>query len=267
MRGDSELDAGKFTEAESTFREALALVDAPTLRVRLARALVGQGRLVEARRAYLEVAGADLGPKPPGPFVEAVAEAKAEAEALKKRVPVIRIGKIAGRSSGAVRVDDHETTAGADVEVDPGKHRITGEGAAPRSIDIAEGEQLTVDLAQDGVPFPWRTTSTPVFVLAGIGLFGLGMGAGWGIDAIAQKAELDEACGPEGRCAPEFRNLHDAYVTSSIVSTTSIAIGGAAIVTGVIVFAIGKPLGAGGSSADEPTMSIGPSGASARVPW
>lgn len=268
-RGDGELEAKKFVEAEATFKEAIALVDAPTLHVRLARALVGQRKFVEALRVYRAVATTDLGANPPPPFVDAVDEAKREADALKKRVPVIRVRTVPAKSSGAARVDGNDVRAGEDVEVDPGTHAVTANGAAPASIEIVEGERRDVDLVEDSVPFPWRTTSTPTFILAGIGLFALGLGTGYGIDAIASKKQLDDACGQDGLCPSEFRSLHDDYVTSSIVSTTSIVVGGAAILTGVIVFAIGKPLSAsaGSSDASSPSVAVGPTGASVRVPW
>lgn len=271
MRGDEELEGKKFPEAERTFTKALELIDAPTLRVRLARALVGQERLVAARLQYAKVVALELGVDAPAPFVEAVAEARSELAALDQRIPIIRVGRVAGRADVIARVDDTPAKPGEEVRVDPGRHSVSADGAAPRDVDVAEGEKLTVDLVEDSVPFPWRTTSTPVFILAGIGLLGLGIGTGFGIDAIAQKRDLDAAC-PTGRCAPALASLHDDYITSSIVSTTAIAIGGAAIVTGVIVFAVGKPLGADDTGEEPPksgdaSVAIGPTGASARVLW
>lgn len=268
-RGDGELEAKKYAEAEATFKRAIELVDAPTLHVRLARALVGLGRFVEAAAAYTRVVETDLGPKPRDAFVEAVAQAKEELAAVKKRIAIVHVGAPPG--SGPPRVDGREVHANGDVEVDPGKHEITADGAVPRSIEVAEGERVSVDLVAEGVPFPFRTTSTPVFILAGLGLFSLGLGAGYGIDAIAQKSDLDAACGANGVCPPEFRSLHDAYVTSGIVSTTAIVVGGTALLTGVIVFAVGKPLRHGAPAPDGAeapvAISIGPAGASARLTW
>lgn len=266
-RGDGELEAKAFVAAEATFKEAIALVDAPTLHVRLARALVGQRRLVEALDVYETVATTDLGTSPPRPFVEAVDEAKREAEALRKRIPVVRVATIAGETEGQARVDNKSVRVGERVPLNPGEHIVSGDGLAPVVVEVGEGEQRDVDLVRASVPFPWRTTSTPVFALAGIGLFAIGLGTGFGLGAIADKADLDAACGPNGTCPPELRTLHDDYVTSSIVSSTALAIGGAALLTSVIVFAVGKPLDGRASGDETPTasVSIGPTGASLRV--
>jgi hypothetical protein len=261
-KGDGQLEAKAYSDAETTFRKALGLFEAPTLHVRLARALTGEHKLLEARKEYRLVVDADLGPKPPSAYVDAVSQAKDELAGLEKRIPTIHVGKVAGRATGHARIDDENTNAGADVRVDPGKHRISGEDAVTLTLEVEEGASLNVDLPSASSPFPFRTSATPVFVLAGIGLFSISLGIGFTLDAASQRDDLDRLCGPNRICPAEVRPLRDAYVTSSVVSTTSFILGATAIVTGAIVFAVGKPLSSGGAS-----VAIGPTGVVARKTW
>jgi hypothetical protein len=250
QRGDELLEAKSFAEAEATFRKALALVDAPTLKLRLARSIAGQHRDLEAKAAYVALTNADLGPSPPPPFVEAIGLATLDLAELQAKIPTVRVSALQGESA-SITIDGRAASAGADVEVDPGEHVVAALGAITRHVTVAEGDHAKVELAGAEAPFPYRTTAAPAIALAAGGLFGIGIGVGFGIDALRIHGELDDAC-PKSACAPSSSPLHDRFETSGNVATAMLVVGGASVVASVIVFAVGKPLG--------PTVSAGLNG-------
>ncbi len=76
--GLDALDQHNFELARSRCEEAAQIVDAPALKLCVARALKGLGRMKEAHDVYVEVAGRQLAANAPAPWSEAVQAAAAE---------------------------------------------------------------------------------------------------------------------------------------------------------------------------------------------
>src|ERR1035441_2491334 len=69
--GEQALDAKDFKRAEDDFRRADGLIHAPTLVLGLARALAGEGKLVEAQEAYQRIIRDGVAPGAPDAFKRA----------------------------------------------------------------------------------------------------------------------------------------------------------------------------------------------------
>jgi len=83
-------DAGEWERAREHFRRAYDLVKAPTLALMEARALVKLGRLVEATEAYQRAMNINAD-ETNIPFRKAATDARAENDALRRRIPSIRV--------------------------------------------------------------------------------------------------------------------------------------------------------------------------------
>jgi hypothetical protein len=110
--------------------------------------------------------------------------------------------------------------------------------------------------ARDDAPRPWLLPSLMSF---GVGALGLGLGVGAGVVTLKNAAALRARC-PTGVCAPTVDNTSDVAAANGmgIASTVGFVLGGAGLVTGVVLAAV-KP-GAKGPAAPGPgaTLEIGP---------
>jgi hypothetical protein len=157
---------------------------------------------------------------------------------------------------------------GAQIPIDPGLHTL--EWVAPKKkpssvqVTIAKQNDLqTVSLtALEDAPLPppspaqigFNGAGSPTYepgskprqvlglTIAGLGLAGIGVGAYFGLDAIAKKKDSDRAC-PNGICTQEGVNYSDKAGTSADVSTACFVIGGSAALAGAWLFFTGLPHG------------------------
>lgn len=93
---------------------------------------------------------------------------------------------------------------------------------------------------------PWRTVG---FVVGGLGVVGIGLGAGFGFAAISKtNASLGpELCDEQSRCTPEGGELRDQARSFALVSTIGFVAGLASLGGGVAML-----LASGGSASKEP---------------
>jgi hypothetical protein len=84
----------------------------------------------------------------------------------------------------------------------------------------------------------WSTQKTIALVSGGVGLVGLGIGAGFGLSALAKKRDSDRACpgGSDGPCTPEGVSLSKSAVSAGTVSTVAIVAGGAALAAAAVLW-------------------------------
>jgi hypothetical protein len=160
---------------------------------------------------------------------------------------------------------------GSEVPVDPGDHTLTAE--APGKITWrhqmrvgAEADHVTVEVPAlddapveepkngDGAPDPSGQIAAGAVVM-GIGLVGIGVGIGMGVVAGQKNDESLEFCKVEdaNQCQPDGVSLRNDAFTFAHVSTAGFVIGGAAIVTGLVVILSAPGLLGGGEepAADE----------------
>jgi len=148
--GQIALKKGDYDTAADRFQRANDLLAAPTFLVRLARARVGQGRLVEAYEIYRKVIRDGVEPDAPEPFKRALAEARLEVKAVEPRLAWVSVN-VVGANPNEVEVQLNNAVIpsaalGAQRPVDPGtlKARATAEGYQPAEVEVqlAEGEHL-----------------------------------------------------------------------------------------------------------------------------
>ena len=156
-RGTDAFERGDYAAAQDLFRRSYALVPAPTLSLREARALEKLGRWVEAAEAYVRTTRTPLDSSSPAPFRTAVHAAQNELAALRPRIPLLTIA-IAGPAAAepGVRVElDGKALPGAllgvEIPVDPGVHRIEArsssrQGRAEISLEPGARQKLALEL-------------------------------------------------------------------------------------------------------------------------
>jgi len=203
--------------------------------------------------------------------------AKRRLAGLEKRLAKIVVRLAAEAQGAAVERDGQpmdESLLGAAVPVRPGHHKIvvTAPGRAPRGYDLdakaGDMVDLTVTIGASTPapntaaavkvepPQPEGTGSAPVrrtlgFVAVGLGIAGIGVGAITGGLALADKRKVDASCHGTKFCVDQAGIDASAQGrVVSIVSTASFAIGGAALLAGVVLVLTSK---------DPPKTMIAPS--------
>jgi serine/threonine-protein kinase len=171
--------------------------------------------------------------------------------------------------------------------VDPGSHKIraSSEGKAewseivhvPEAVDGVDGMtiELSIPALEDGAGFvsdrsapsapvepshssSWSTQKTLAVGVGAVGVVSLGVGAFLGLHA---KSLQDESNGPGGgcdasdTCDPHGQDLRMSALSSATASTVLFAVGGAAIVTGVVLYATAP------SSHHDIAFAVGPGNA------
>jgi hypothetical protein len=237
--GQIALKKGDYDTAADRFERANDLLSAPTFLVRLARARIGQGRLVEAYEIYRKIIRDGVESDAPDAFKRALAEAKQEVKAVEPRLAWVSVN-VVGANPNEVEVQLNNAVIpsaalGAQRPVDPGtlKVRATAEGYHPAEVDVrlAEGEHLpAIELsmkrlpkaasavavsnpAADGPVMTYDggenstliTQNTLGYVTLGLGGAGLIVGSVSGILAYSAHEDLLDYC--------DDRNSKRCYVT------------------------------------------------------
>jgi hypothetical protein len=268
--GYEALIAKRYQTAEDRLRRADALVHAPTIVVDHARALVGLGRLLEARERYQLVIREGVDPKAPPSWKQALADAEKEDAALDARFAWLVV-RVDGPSNPQVTVDSATipvSALGARRAIDPGLRvvRVSADGyvSAEQSVTLREGEERELafvlrppasdDLSEPERQQPSTVISTertrirwPVWAAFGAGGAGLIVGSVTGALAIGAHSDLKSQCGTE-RCRPssaEEKRRMDGdvgrYRTLGTLSGVGFAIGVAGAATGVVLLLTDKP--------------------------
>jgi hypothetical protein len=172
---------------------------------------------------------------------------------------------------------------GVPIAVDPGEHEITA--AAPEheewkaTVTVgpnADAKAVTVPPLRkverifdsgggaDGSGGPADPKSgsglrTAAFVVGGVGLAAIGVGAILGGLALGEQGDADVLC-PAKKCSAEGKELVDSASTKALVSTLGFGLGLAAVGAGVTLYFIG-------SSAQETDEPAGEAPSARVVPW
>ncbi len=219
--GVTALKSGDYDIAADRFERANDLVAAPSFLVLLARARVGQRRLVEAYEIYRTIIREGVQPDKPEAFKRALADAKAESKALEPRLAWVAVNVVGPRPeqvevtlNGSVIPS---AALGAQRPADPGVLRVEAkaEGYHPANaeVELAEGQHLApielrlvelpkpalvtkVDgqepvMTADGGEPAFMSQSTLGWVALSLGGAGLAVGAVTGILAINRRNELE----------------------------------------------------------------------------
>ncbi len=279
-QGQAALDAKKFAEAEKLFSAAAALYPvAPTLPLGAARALAGQGKLIQARETYNKIVResyskivreSDKVQGGPAAFKAAVESARAESDALAPKIGSVTV-VVEGPKEAHVTLDEGQIPAaawGLPRPVDPGTHKLAatmpGYKPAALTFDVADGakvdQKLTLvkdDGTETAIVDPNKggnqgnggpvsgggdsgasqgssSRKTIGYVVGGVGVVGIGVGAVAGLVALGDKDSLAKAC-KNGKCPPTQQSNVNAYNTMGTLSTVGFVVGGLALAGGIVL--------------------------------
>jgi hypothetical protein len=260
-RAEAASRSGDNQRAADLYRRAYALVPAPTLSIREARALAQIGKLVEAAEAYVRTVRTPLKSDSPAVFSQAVAQAKSELAALRPRIPQLTIVIQGVRTSRVVvKLDGHDVPRaliGVAAPVDPGAHELTATGPrgdhteARVALEPAESRSVTLKLepappgaspaattsasaTNASAPTRGRAQRTWGFVGLGVGVAGLGVGLVTGLMATSRHSSAEREC-PNNRCVAGSSGQSDvdAFRTLRTVSTVGYIAGAVSVAAGV----------------------------------
>ena len=283
--------AGSYAAACPKLVESLRLDPVIGTRFYLAECFEHVGKLASAWTYYLEVADAAsaAGQKDREKY------ANDRAEALRPRLArlALQVPEAARAIPGLEITRDGvavgEAQWGTAIPVDLGAHVIAA--TAPKRkpwstrVDVGqEGQAVEVAVPALEVPPP----PTPVvvrvepppppapppppppsgrrrvagFVVGGVGVVGLGVGAALGGLALSKKSasNADGHCDAADHCDGAGLALRSQGLTAATGSTVGFVVGGAALVTGIVLVATAP-------SAKEPAVALGPGGASLSWRW
>jgi len=284
---------GRFAEAVDYFTRAEEIIHATPHLLYIARSSAKLGRLIAAREAYLKIVQEEVAPKGPRIFVETKAQAEAELAELEPRIPQVTI-VLEGAGSDEVEVlRDGEllpaVLVGIAQPMDPGEHTFEAKGKhrtpVTQKVMIREGAHETVVLklgaksqgkavagAKDEVERDQK--GKPGLVVAGYSALGLGLVGGvlgtvflvQSNDSYRTADEIYAQCtpGPSGVVCDssqlsEINRLDSEGQTQTIVGATALAVGGAAVVTGVVLLVVGGKANKKAASAShlQPLVGLG----------
>jgi hypothetical protein len=158
--GVAAFERGEYQLATEKLERAFKLLEAPSLGLWSARALVKLGKLVQAAERYRLVGRIKASAGELEVQRQAQQDAAAELATLEKRIPTLVV-LIEGASAGgvALELDDAPFAAalmGEPVPVNPGSHRVTANErghTAAQTVSLAEAERKHVTLRL-GSPMP-----------------------------------------------------------------------------------------------------------------
>lgn len=150
-------DHGKPAEALARFEAAQKLYDAPTHLLHIAECQALTGRLVEASETYESLVRKTLPADAPEAFTQAQQQGKAELDALRPRIPTLKISvKPEPRSLSKLSITANERQLPPEIvglarPVNPGAYKLsaTADGwatASPTAVEIADKDRKDVDL-------------------------------------------------------------------------------------------------------------------------
>lgn len=244
--GREAFKEGDYQRALDLFRKSNDLYPATGTLLNLALCEARLGQLAAARRHLQEVipqlASGD----------ERLAVANRELADVEARFPKLRIHLEDGAEGAQVSLDGAIASVrlGADMPVDPGRHvvEVSAPGREPRryQITLEAGSRTVLAVgfgpdtgvapapeAEEGGAGSGRRIAG--FVVGGLGVVGLGVGAVTGVMALNKKSEVDELCPDPAMCTAEGVAVADSGKTLSIVSTVGLAAGVVGVSVGAIL--------------------------------
>lgn len=277
---------GRFREACPKLEESLRLDRGIGTEYNLADCNESIGRLATAWSGFVSVAEAA---KEQGQH-DREQIARARARALEDRVPRLAIDVLPGAprdlevSRDGISVD--AGSWGAPLPVDPGVYtvRATAPGKQPwqAQVTVAEGERLRVAVPRELAPLPGPPAAPPAlasarivdfpapiveprgtaqrtigWIVAGLGIGGLGVGAGFGLDSLQRRNRSKHFCDGD-LCDARGLALRDRALASGDIATVATITGGAALLGGAVLVLTSPRARSGGRASGAPTVWAAP---------
>jgi hypothetical protein len=234
---------GKFDQACPKFVESQRLDAASGTQLALAKCYDNSGKNASAWALYKDIAFAF---KKAGNAAGEKAATDKSSE-LEKKLSKLQINAAGDAPGLVIRRDGEEVgkaVLGTPIAVDPGPHVI--EATAPgyqvwqTTVQIGkESDNQSVNIpALTMAPKKSNTLRTASYVVGGVGVAGLVVGGIFGGLAASGKSKLKTEC-PNNVC-PTGAAVDDlaAVKGKATISTIGIAVGGAALATGVVLFIV-----------------------------
>jgi hypothetical protein len=251
---DAAFAAKKWDQAYDGFAAAEAIAHSPVFVLFMGHCRRNQGRLREAYDLYAAVTGEKLAQDAPKPFRDAATDAKRELDALRARIPSLRV-LVANAKDAALTIDGAPAEFGEPTLLDPGSHEVVAtsagqtvrqtvslrEGAAPKEITLSFAASVQPPVEEE------EGSLVPGIVVITIGGAALALGAITGGIAASMASDLKERC-VDGHCPVEDQSDLETAQALAIVSTVGFVVGGVGVVTGGVLLFV-RPGGGAQSSA------------------
>jgi hypothetical protein len=208
---------------------------------------------------------------------------EARGAALEPRLPRLILSLEPGSPSTTTATDDAGATVGSSatwgiaLPFDPGRHRFQiaapGYTTASLSVDLTEGQTVTVPVRPGRAlgESPERPGSTPAanrgpgigpWIVGGIGVVGLVVGAAVGAVVIKDHNEMDAGCSILTRwCTTAGHNAAVQGASLGPASTVGLVVGAAGLVGGGLWWGLTRP----GDKKGSVGIAVGPMVGGARV--
>ena len=258
------MNAGKFAEACPKLEESLRLDDGLGTAFNLADCNEHIGKLATAWAGFLDVAS---GAKSVGQ-ADREKLARKRAASLEPRLPKMIVDVPSTLKDATVKRDGVVVGAaawGTPIPVDAGPHQITvtapgkqwdatSTAAEKQTVHVAVPAELPAAAIAEAPPPPppldaANTTGGAGFVppaqesrggtqralgwtLAGVGLVGIGVGAGFGLSSMSKRDDSRDHC-QGNACDPDGVSLRSDAIKNGNIATISMIAGGAAVVGGL----------------------------------
>jgi hypothetical protein len=247
-QGRTAAEAGNYKQACAKFYESNRLDPAVGTVFNIADCEEKQGHVATAYTKFQEVLQQLTPPDDRIPI------AQKRLALLDKRVPKLTIQLAAGAPEGT-RVSRDDVTLGAaslgtPLPVDPGTHVISVSAPGTRtralSVSIAEGRQRSIEVAP-GPALPAGSNAhdtggsarahgsdhrTLGYVIGGVGVAGLAVGAITGAMVLGKKSTVDNNCDAAKRCNQTGLDAASSGHTLGIVTTTGFIVGAVGVAAG-----------------------------------
>ncbi len=264
------MEKGKYNEACPKLEESMRLDTGVGTQFNLADCNEHIGKLASAWAGFLEVAAESKSTNQP----EREKLARKRAAALEPRLPKLVVDVPAPVSGLEVKRDGILVGAaafGTAIPIDAGAHRIvatapgkqwetvvqaveskTARIAVPRDLParpgalaaatpiapIDGGITMTSADTMTSIPpvieHPGSTQRTLGWVVAGVGVLGLGVGAGFGLSSIGKRDDSRDHCVVD-QCDADGVRMRDDAIRSGNIATIATIAGGAALVGGIVL--------------------------------
>ncbi len=256
LEAEQAILEGKLDKALSRYERSAELVDVPAHWLMIGRLRAQLGRPASALVALERASRFPLRPGAPPAQKRAADRARAELEQLRPRVPTLTV-RVIGATPSEVTIDGVALDLASLDEphpLDPGSHRVvarsTGRPPAVAQQTLSAGEQTTLELrfiegpATQGAAPAAASGGGAVtaigYVALGVGGLGVLAGAITGLATLSRASQLANDCPRKAACPAEDQTVIDQGRALGTASTATFAVGGASLVTGVVLLVVGK---------------------------
>ena len=242
--GNALFDRHAYHEALSKYQAAYALYPSIKLHLNIGTTLKQLHRYAEALDHYERYMAAPKAEPKRKDELEPLLE-KLRAKVARVRIEVSELG--ASVTVDGKPIEMKQRTA--ELRLDPGEHTVLveldGFQQLSSTLTLRAGQQRSLDLRLKPLDEPagepvssFGAQRIAALVVGGVGVAGLAVGSGLGLSAISTQEDALATCRNRQPtlCTAESLDLNESAKTQATISTVSFAVGGGALVAGVVLF-------------------------------